>query len=969
MRHLLRSILPAHASLLAQASPLAQASFLVRAAACVAIVGASACQDPGKVAGPDASAGVDAPQPDVQSLDGPPADAAVPTDTLAVDATADTEDAAAPVDTTEPVDIPGVADVVVTPVDVKADTGTPIKDEYKELLVKVLNPSGREWVQNEGNLVSLSGVAYGAPDKIEWKTSDGKSGKITPEIFWKTSPPLEMAIGDNLITVTATKGDKVVTDTMHVTYNPFFSFEGAPEVAPNVLFVGENNKLVVHMPLAAASAGAGGTNVVEPSSIALIEVDENGKEINKLASLVDNGQGGSCDDVQKDSVFSNCLTLNAPKAKTMYFRVKAMVDVPGKKYEALSPVTVVDVVDRFKKDECTAIVSLQKKVKGDYLEALKTKDMTVARDAAVLAVQADPTVAEAGVSSGNGYSVWIRYKTGRIGALNLAPAGMRAGSSGSSGNSGSAGNSGSGGPDVGAALPTHSVGTRRALALAPFASEFNQGECVAKGECDPGCPAGTVCTAAKKCVPVSVVACEKSCGEGQACILAAGDEAEQAGQELKKKQCPPFAVDLMTGSQAFLRWYREMSTYGVVAVTGHGDVLFETMDIQAKKDLGWEHLGAQEVIWSGEPVNCAALSSQTAGCNKQGGGCPTGETCVKTDLSGGKCVDHTQGDIMKGRVVIGDETYGLLPSFVQRHAVEPFPASVVYLGSCRSMYNGSLSVQLYGNGAAAVVGFSDYVSNSFAYEQGWKLFDGLVNKGQSVNQSLSAVDADPKHKGRTRMLGNSKANTSESGLINPSWDVGKLTGWKQVGDGRVISRLGVTIPVAGKFMAIISTGLGFTAQNGSLEQPFCIGPDKKEMCFFWKFYSEEFLEYCGSSYMDRFTATLSADAGKKTLTDVFIDQLCPYDCGPDLEFGPPSKNTCSGPGASDCKCGQQWKTLSPSDLIFDQGGVYMTPWQKACTEVTGFAGTGKKVDLKFFATDVGDSIFDSAILIDEVTVH
>ena len=46
----------------------------------------------------------------------------------------------------------------------------------------------------------------------------------------------------------------------------------------------------------------------------------------------------------------------------------------------------------------------------------------------------------------------------------------------------------------------------------------------------------------------------------------------------------------------------------------------------------------------------------------------------------------------------------------------------------------------------------------------------------------------------------------------------------------------------------------------------------------------------------------------------------------------------------------------------------MTPWQKQCTDVSGLSGADKKVTLKFFATDTGDSIFDTVILLDEVTV-
>jgi hypothetical protein len=160
-------------------------------------------------------------------------------------------------------------------------------------------------------------------------------------------------------------------------------------------------------------------------------------------------------------------------------------------------------------------------------------------------------------------------------------------------------------------------------------------------------------------------------------------------------------------------------------------------------------------------------------------------------------------------------------------------------------------------------------------------------------------------------------------------------------------------------MGIISTGLGFTAQNGSLTQPFCVEEGQTELCFYWKFYSEEFKEYCGSSFMDTFMATLKSDIQNTTMVNVYIDSLCPYDCN--------GSSPCE-PGSPSCKCGKDWKTLSQADVNFDQGGVWMTPWQKSCTDVSGLANKDKKVDLTFFATDKGDSIFDTVILLDQVTV-
>jgi hypothetical protein len=775
-------------------------------------------------------------------------------------------------------------------------------EEYKDLLVKILGPTGREWTQSTGQLMQLSGVAFGIPDSMSWKSSSGKSGTIKADTYWK-SGTIELAPGDNVLTVTAIKGDQTSVDTIHITYNQVFQFDGPPVINPNVVFVGETNKVVVQFVAPAAGASEGTVPIVDPSSIKLIETDKDGKTVAGFtADLFDNGNGGNCDDVQKDTVFSNCLNFSANQAGTRYFRVQASVDIPGiAKYTALSPVTVVDVVPRWNKTECKALVSLQKSVKADYEKAIAGgTSWQVAREAAIADLKADATVENAGSATGDGYSVWVHYKTGRVGALNLAPAGLRSGASAP------------GLDDSNAALPTYSVGARRALTLAPSSSEFT---------------------------------------------AAGGDESEVAAAALKAQQCPPFATDSFSNDNAYLKGYREVASYGFVSITGHGDVLFEGMDQAAKEALGWEHTGAQEVVWSGEPVNCDALSSSPASCNQAGSGCPKGETCVKTSKESGICVDQTQADIMTGRVVIGDSTYGALPALFARHVTELMPQSIVYIGTCRSMQNGSLAVQLWGAGAQAVVGYSDYVSQEWAAKVGAELVTGLISEGKSVLQAITA-ETDGLG-GRMRMLGNGKANLTDSKLINASWDQGRLTGWKPAGDGRVVSRLGVTIPVAGKYMGIVSTGLGFTAQTGSLSQPFCADGGESQLCFHWKFYSEEFIEFCGSAYMDTFTATLSSDVLKKTLVNVYIDTLCPYDCG--------GKNPCE-PGSPSCKCGQDWKGLSPSDVNFDVGGVFVTPWQKTCLDISALAGTGKKADLSFFATDKGDSIYDTVILIDEVSV-
>ncbi len=808
-------------------------------------------------------------------------------------------------------------DVVADTGDTAGDTGTADSgdvakevDESKglasdELLIKILGPSGRDWAQSDSDLAQLAGVIFGQADSVEWSNSAGKNDTIPLDAWW-VSGIIELQEGDNHITVTAKKGSVVATDSIRIVYNPFFTFEGSPQISPDVLFVGESAKLVVRMPLSAASSGATGKGPVNPDSVQLVEVDADGKKIQDVGKMVDNGQAGSCDDIQKDGYFSLCLNLTPNVAKRMYYRVEAQVTVLDKSYTARTPLTQVDVVPRLSQGECQAIVGLQKKAKADAIAAVAGgASPTMAAAAALQAVKTDASVDQAGIAQ-DGTAVWIRYKSGRLGAVQLPGKGMR----GAPGAAPAPGKVSSG------ALPTYSVGSRRGVALAPNALEFQA-----------GFPAGE------------------------------GDEAQWAGTALAARECPPFSVDAANGDKALLSYYRNLWQYGIIAISGHGTTLFKGMDPATGQALGWEHLGSQEVLFSGEAVNCSSLSASPKSCTTDAS-CTPGQECIKTSANSGVCVDHTQGDIMSGRIVIGDETYGTLPAFYQRHMRQDMPASIVYLGACRTLTNGSVAVQFLGAKAAAIVGYVGDVSNAFAWSHGKEFFDKVINHSSSVLQGVSTFDTDPATGGAMRWLGNGKANANDGTLINSSWDLGKPTGWKAVGDGRVISRLGITIPVAGKFMGIISTGLGFTAQSGSLEQPFCIEPGKAEMCFYWKFYSEEFIEFCGSAYMDRFTAKLSSKQGQLTLTDVWIDPLCPWDCGN-------GKVPCT-PGSAQCKCGAQWKTLDPADVSFDQGGVYATPWQKDCKNIEPFAG--KRADLKFYVTDTGDSIYDSAILIDEVTI-
>jgi hypothetical protein len=89
------------------------------------------------------------------------------------------------------------------------------------------------------------------------------------------------------------------------------------------------------------------------------------------------------------------------------------------------------------------------------------------------------------------------------------------------------------------------------------------------------------------------------------------------------------------------------------------------------------------------------------------------------------------------------------------------------------------------------------------------------------------------------------------------------------------------------------------------------------------------------------------DGSEITLFSRTIDQIA-------AQFGADTAN----PG--------QLISVSPN-IVFDRGGVYMTGWQSGSIDVTPFRG--QTVTVTFICGDVGDSIFDTAILIDVILVN
>ena len=280
----------------------------------------------------------------------------------------------------------------------------------------------------------------------------------------------------------------------------------------------------------------------------------------------------------------------------------------------------------------------------------------------------------------------------------------------------------------------------------------------------------------------------------------------------------------------------------------------------------------------------------------------------------------------------------MLPTFFTRYSVR-LPASIVYVGTCRSSADPVMASTFLGLGAGAYLGYDGYVDSAFAGDMGVELVTNLL-QGKAVDQAFTPGQNDGGSPPATFTMDGPGITTLPNGPIaNPSFEVvsgfaGSVAGYSVLGDARIVGSLGTTLPTVGDRMALVSTGLGFSTTSGSFAQPVCVpalpaGKTKLTLYYDWNFFSAEFIEYCGSQYQDSFEVTF----GATSLQSTKIDDLCPI-------------------------------VVPAPEVTFDQPDVWKTGWLTQAIDLTAFAGTTDV--LKFAARDVGDSQFDSAILIDNV---
>jgi hypothetical protein len=188
----------------------------------------------------------------------------------------------------------------------------------------------------------------------------------------------------------------------------------------------------------------------------------------------------------------------------------------------------------------------------------------------------------------------------------------------------------------------------------------------------------------------------------------------------------------------------------------------------------------------------------------------------------------------------------------------------------------------------------------------------------------------------------------QEGCLHLGFEEGNLAGWVVAGEAKVVPSLGATKPLEGTRMLDLSNR---QETDGTVSFQVCVPAAATTLSFSWRLYSEEFKEWCGSQFQDFLRVSLAMGAGPaQKVFERTIDSLCPQ-TSPECPKG----------------CGSSYVGLVQSDVQFDQGDTWMTPWQVAHVPIgTVTAGQEKTVTLTFLVGDTGDAIYETHVLIDDI---
>ncbi|MCB0334927.1 MAG: CHAT domain-containing protein [Bdellovibrionales bacterium] len=617
-------------------------------------------------------------------------------------------------------------------------------------------------------------------------------------------------------------------------------------------------------------------------SVSLERVNEKGFYIGPQYSLADDGT--LPDEISKDGVYTADIEIPLTGGEGyLYYRANVSTEMGSFKSQILRIWVTSPLTD----SDVNTVVAVSNKAKSLYDEAVAagTSALQAVTDTAAL-LSAEDGVAKAGANSSTG--IWAITTRGLLAGYNPVIAGKKGGAV-----SPPQAPTKSGVHALAAAEDDNSIFSRRGLIISPYINHPN-------ASADRNFSTSDDLYGPWSVLPSSSEECE----------LAASKQIVNNGT-----------------ATVTLDNFKNVGEYGVIHISSHGDNLFYNLI------RSWQDAWGPKDLFRGS-ISKVVLDS--------------GVQMLQEDDSSWDFA-AIEKDLLLKRIALGpDSTFYLLPSFFDKY-LEDLPNSLVVLSSCRSMKNRSLADAFLAKGAGAVLGFSDYVSQSYAQSFITQVYSQMMSGADAQSAFNTASNAVGANDGTASavMIGDSPSTLLfpfGARIFNGGFERG-FTPWVRDGDGRRLGRLGETGPVSGSYVGIISTGLGYSESSGAMYQEICVDENAQQLNFWWNFFSEEFLEFCGSQFQDTFdVAICTGEIGSNSenctsLLHYKIDDLC------DLH-----------------EKGQI--PLTESDVHFDKGGAYYTGWQQSSLSLQAYQG--QLVTIKFASGDVGDSIYDTAILLDDI---
>jgi hypothetical protein len=271
------------------------------------------------------------------------------------------------------------------------------------------------------------------------------------------------------------------------------------------------------------------------------------------------------------------------------------------------------------------------------------------------------------------------------------------------------------------------------------------------------------------------------------------------------------------------------------------------------------------------------------------------------------------------------------------------PDSLVYLGMCEGLMKENPLPQIFINaGAKTVIGFNNTVNTSYSNPIALTFFSEMLNK-KTIKESLDEAkkqhgnDDGPPTPAEPVFVGDANLKLFKEGIENGSFEE-NLKFWETEGDVRVIPKLVNLKPQDGKLMNIISTGLGSNNNTNSyIQQSFIVPENIEKLQFSYDVVSEEPMEYVGSAYDDKFEVHIIDEYGND---EIILTETV---------------NTST------------WYAID--DIDFDGGDetTFHTKWKQVNFDISKYQN--QAITIKFLAYDKGDSIYDTAVILDDIKLQ